>query len=662
MISPIRLGTLWLLLTSVAQAASDPREYPWMASIHIPDPAGAPVRVDLSAEWVARCPDATSYLLLDADGQEVPFATFTSDGSAWGGDTPRRRDLRWAPDEDKDGAYYRVSAITGALPAQALWVGLPRSAVARVQVRDLGLAEEPVAERMLWNLPSTSAGTELEFPLPWSPSSGPWEVRIRRRTALPLFSRWPHPQLEAILSQPDAVSEVQLPVSLEGPIPQDAVTSQWSLLLPRGDLPVRALELEIQDPLFSRPVTLGSASLDGGRGRELGSGLLERFERGDFALDSAALVLAGDAPRALVLTVDDGRSAPLRISGANIHLRGAALWLPHVQPGEQTLYGCGPAGADYDIDRAAQRHGAWTGDHISPEPPTVNPTWHQRLLSSQVALGPPPGPVDFQRVRDVDAEAGLARLELDADILSVARDDLGDLRLLDPQDRQLAYLLERHPLGHLWSPPAADWQVQGSFSRFKVTLPAASLRARALVLTSERGRFQRRVLLRPAVPAGHDEPAPLLETGWEAEGDGPSRLVLPLDRRLPAQIWVDVDHGDNAPIPLQPPSLVLPAATLWAVIPADVPFRLLYGAASLVAPRYDLAFLREQLLEAPASDASLGPVRTLEPAEKPVNDRLLVGAAIALLALALLVLIARLAVRGDEDGASDPGRPTGTQP
>lgn len=63
------------------------------------------------------------------------------------------------------------------------------------------------------------------------------------------------------------------------------------------------------------------------------------------------------------------------------------------------------------------------------------------LLAALVAAAAP-GPPAFERVVRVD-EAGRAALVLDRDVYESARADLGDLRLLDPSGREVAYVLDR---------------------------------------------------------------------------------------------------------------------------------------------------------------------------------------------------------------------------
>ena len=77
-----------LLFLTLAAMAADPSSYPAQSALE----GGSAVRVDLSAEWLARCPDPTTYMVVSADGVELPYAVRTSDDVQI---SPM--DLRWAP-------------------------------------------------------------------------------------------------------------------------------------------------------------------------------------------------------------------------------------------------------------------------------------------------------------------------------------------------------------------------------------------------------------------------------------------------------------------------------------------------------------------------------------------------------------------------------------
>jgi hypothetical protein len=90
-----------LLLTGLA-AAADPSGHPLAAEIELP--RADTLRLDLGADWLQRCPDPDSYLILDAQGREIPFAARSSDAEG----APRREPLRWEPVRADRGWAWRV--------------------------------------------------------------------------------------------------------------------------------------------------------------------------------------------------------------------------------------------------------------------------------------------------------------------------------------------------------------------------------------------------------------------------------------------------------------------------------------------------------------------------------------------------------------------------
>jgi hypothetical protein len=110
-------------------------------------------------------------------------------------------------------------------------------------------------------------------------------------------------------------------------------------------------------------------------------------------------------------------------------------------------------------------------------------------------------------------------------------------------------------------------------------------------------------------------------------------------------LWLTVDDGDNAALPIGAAQLLLPSYRLRFYRSTPEPLRLMYGAPALAAPRYDLALLAPEVMGAEAREVS--PLEEEGSAESTplVSTRsfwiFLCGAV-----LILLLLIGRLARRG----------------
>jgi hypothetical protein len=67
-----------------------------------------------------------------------------------------------------------------------------------------------------------------------------------------------------------------------------------------------------------------------------------------------------------------------------------------------------------------------------------------------------------------------------------------------------------------------------------------------------------------------------------------------------------VDEGDNGPLPLGPPRLLLPSYRIRFYRNAGAPVSVAYGRDDLAAPRYDLALLAPQVMGVTAVDVAAG--------------------------------------------------------
>lgn len=121
-------------------------------------------------------------------------------------------------------------------------------------------------------------------------------------------------------------------------------------------------------------------------------------------------------------------------------------------------------------------------------------------------------------------------------------------------------------------------------------------------------------------------------------------LVLSLPRVSVSRLGLAVDEGDNRPLTIGPPRLLLPAYRL-RFFRGEGPdtLTLLYGQAGLSSPRYDLSLLAPRLVGASAHELSLAPETTAaSSAADRSHLRGVFWAALVTVALLLLALIARL--------------------
>jgi hypothetical protein len=280
-------------------------------------------------------------------------------------------------------------------------------------------------------------------------------------------------------------------------------------------------------------------------------------------------------------------------------------------------------------------------------------------------LGAPVDPGGFKERREIPAgPPGLTSLLLDAAVLSRSP-GLDDLRIAGAQRRQIPYLLERRDEPLPLPLPALKRQAKEgdppSLSRYRVELPYPSLPAARLVLGTAARVFEREVRLvenpASALASGRDREPGERTVAWAAwRHADPETPAPPLTLELPsspaARFDLLVEEGDNSPLPLDAPRLLLPARRLRFFNPGEGPLTLLYGQPGLAAPRYDLALLAPRLLGEAAHETTLGPEARQgpEPDAAATGRKIFWGALVAAVVVLLLVL-GRL-LRGQPEGSA----------
>ncbi len=368
----------------------------------------------------------------------------------------------------------------------------------------------------------------------------------------------------------------------------------------------------------------------------------------------------------LELVIEDAGNPPLDVTSITALFEGLP-WIYFESPDGSPL--TARFGADrlpaprYDLE--AMRPAVMRGSGPSPS----SASWGDRQPESAVAApvatgaGAPSGAAldlaGFRVSRPLPpGPAGLTALRLDAAVLA-ASPHLSDVRIatadgrqvpVSPRDARRAARPEaprsaeaRRTPGRAAAPERrAASRSTGSSCRSRASRP------RGWSWSRRRGSSRRRVgVLRERLGGRPETAGTFAEVAWGAwESADPERKAPALLVELPAgegrELFVSIDDGDNAPVPLVRASLLLPAHRLRFVRQEGVSLTLVYGQAGLAPPRYDLELLAPRLLGAPAIESTLPPVapETVEP-EKKAGPKLfwaaLVGAVVA-----LLVLVARL--------------------
>lgn len=493
---------------------------------------------------------------------------------------------------------------------------------------------EASADGAAWRTLREDAGV---FDAPWTPRvhhttlalPGPERARYLRLTASDDRRSPPVDVAGATVSETRRAEgeEWRRPVSLSRL--EGKPGSRYRLDLP-ATFPFEVLTLEADDAAFARGVRLLEVRESGGRPAErvLAEGSLYRVKLADAALAGECLSLPVPSAASggeLVLEVDDGDSPPLKrprvtVSGAAVRLLFAA------GPGPLTLYyGNEVTRAPlYDLGPLRARLALSAPAPVALGPEVENARFRK---AAPLPFAPPRGAaLEVHRWRalrklSLEGREDLHALTLAPEDLATLRSDLGDIRLVDGDGRQVPYILETgaavapvplavergsHPMRAGARTSRYRLLVHDGKSARPLTLPLA-----ALELDVQEPFFDRPARLLADAPGGRGERA--LFAGRlartvepRAQGAPPPPLVVSLDGSRRSELALQVDEGDNAPLTLTAARALVPVPRVTFKTGPGA-YLLLLGNRDATAPRYDLASLRREVLAYSALVASAAP-------------------------------------------------------
>lgn len=586
--------------------------------------------------------------LYDAAGREVPWLLVA----------PEERRPEWRPGKllpvaasKKDSGFeFDLGSVQ---PVDRLRLdGLPAPFLKRFHLEGGGDRSRwtvLVPDGTLFDLPEERlTRTEIEFP------AGAYRyLRItwddRSSAVLPL------PEVAAArLARPaDPAPAVHVPLAVQRRESEPG-KSRFRLTLPGRGLPVAALDLAVGGGHLLRRAEATEGRLGNGSivPVPLGERTLRRTVQGDRVAADLRLPVGRPEGQEVDLVVEDGDNPPLDLQGAGAELEPLPwIYFESADGGALTArYGDPRAAAPrYDLEAVRESLGGRrpAAARWSPEPARAAKSQEETAKPELPTVGAPLDPQRFRESRPVPGEQpGLTSLLLDAAVLA-GSPGLADLRIADSQGRQIPYLVERRdePL----SLPLAlgERSEKAGASLYRLELPHAALPEARLVLTTTARVFERRVLLLGTDPEHRRsgrEPLVLADGFWrhaDPESAAPALvLAVPVLRQTAFELVVE--EGDNAPLPLAPPRLLLPTVRVRFFHPGGG-LRLLYGQPGLAAPRYDLGLLAPRLLGEAAREIALAPpTGPAAAAGRDALPRKAFWGVLGLAVVALLLLLGRL--------------------
>jgi hypothetical protein len=227
------------------------------------------------------------------------------------------------------------------------------------------------------------------------------------------------------------------------------------------------------------------------------------------------------------------------------------------------------------------------------------------------------------------------------------RSDLGDVRIVDAQDRQVPYVLSADA-GEARAELTRTPEPRPRVSRYRLTFSALgdprplALPLLAVELLIRDTFYSRTSRLMASAPEG-GEPR-LLASGTlqrHAQDAAGLHILTLTGERLP-ELILEIDDQDNSPLGIERVSGVLRAPRLAFKLTPGEGYRLLLGDPDTEPPHYDIETLRQSVLDYAALPAQLSKLEPNRAYRARASDYLLHAPPTALLWGSLLLAVAVL--------------------
>ena len=424
--------------------------------------------------------------------------------------------------------------------------------------------------------------------------------------------------------------------------------SRYRVTMPGLGLPAEAIEAAVTNGEVFRNASVYEARLGSGQltPQLLGTSTLKRAERyGGVAADMAVTI---ERPTGvdLELVVDDGNNPPLALTAINAKLALLPwIWFESEDGSPVTVrYGDPNAKTpryDIEVSRATIAKSKPPVAHFgtlsfSSEAPSAETTTMAAFRGAAVDRN------DFRYARALPpAPAGVARLVLDADVLSRSN-GVADVRVVHVNNQQVPYIIENCAAPLTIKLQVPERAAEGKSSRYAFDLPFDTLPAGSrIVFTTSANVFERNVTLRNAADERRGrESSTIGSETWRSTEPDLAAPVLAFGLPHTKRVELLIDEGDNAPLPITSATIEIPSVAL-RFYNSGSPLTLLYGNANASAPQYDLAILAPRLVGEPAHDITLGATTAKAPEQAGVDAKIF-WAALAVVTIVLLTVLARL--------------------
>ena len=397
--------------------------------------------------------------------------------------------------------------------------------------------------------------------------------------------------------QESRTAPVPLDVSVSGREEAKGET-RLRLDLRHSNLFLAELSLRVSDALFSRHVSVQTGP------RTIASAQLHRLAVNGKQTEELIIPVFTQVPaNEITLVIINNDSPPLKIEGINATRDPVSLAFNASAPGSWSLFTGNPAAKAPTYDVAALANDLRSAASI---PATItllepNPTFNKAATQPETGLsGATLDLTGWSYRKAVTLPGnGVSQIELDLDVLAHARDELGDLRLVQG-GRQVPFLLQ--PTDRTTTLPvtikAEPDSKRPSVSRWRLSVSERHLPVRRLTLQSPTPVFERsmRVIESRRDHYGNESLVSLASSSWSHVPDRQPELPLTCYHRWQGDsVILETDNGDNSPIELSTAKADLDLVALVFKTTTPEPVHLYYGNPRATTPRYDLRLVEKDL-------------------------------------------------------------------
>jgi len=627
--TPLTLGTITLGISSAA--AADIARFPLRAEVAACEDCAGVRR--LSVPLDLRSPgdpsEGTDLLLMGPEAP-VPVAWIRGEGEV--------RTVHLSTALTEDPAVLRIRESDR--PIDGLRVRLAdddSAATVQVAVRDGRTWRSVGAPTLVWR---HALGDQRDVALP--------AVHGELRVTLQHHHREPSraPYVEGLIRPRPAAEPLTETLPVTDWRLEESGWARYTVDLP-ARRPAGEITLHVEEPIFEREVAIHSRAVEDWEEPDADH-RVRRLRIGSARAERIRMPTGPLLGEQLIVYVEAAGQAPLTIPEVTLHFEGVDALVADPGDGPLMLYGGAPAGTSpvWDLQIATAELARLSAGTLDVGSVEDNPAHIPEEIRTGLAL---PSTVitvaDFGWRRSLPAAGAAVRVPLDEHALAHARPDLGDVRLVDGEGRQIPHVIRRRAVDNPWS-DATEMSdhtrvEEGSTSLITVPIPTPDVPVARITLSTDALRFSRDITV---LRARGDHLEPLRRVEWVGT-DRPGHLTLDVGRRVGEALLVRIDNGDNPPLPITDLSLAWPAWEAVAWLPDTADSALIYGDPQATRPDYDLAAMAGDLARRAPEVVTPGAPEAITPPPRSPLDRALLLGGIAVLVLGLAGLTARL-VRG----------------